>query len=62
MHMIVGEERSPQVSARQRAENELVKRIRKLRWIGMDDEAQTLQRALDPQEADSVLAMPCDTD
>jgi hypothetical protein len=62
MHMIVGTERSPQVSAQQRAENELVKRIRKLRWIGMDDEARALQRKLDPRKAGSVLAMPVDTD
>lgn len=62
MQLIVGEERLPQVSARQRTDNELVKRIRKLRWIGMDDEARSLQRALDPREADSVLAMPYDTD
>jgi hypothetical protein len=62
MDMFVREERSPQVSAEQHAKSELMKRIRKLRWIGMDDEARVLQRALDPPHADSVLAMPHDTD
>jgi hypothetical protein len=62
MHTIVTSKRSPQISAEQRAENELVKRIRKLRWIGMDDEARTLQRKLGPRRADSVLAAPVDTD
>jgi len=33
-------------SARRRASNELVKLIRKLRWLGMEEEAQGLQNEL----------------
>lgn len=33
----------PDVSAQERNSNELVKRIRKLRWIGLDDEAEHLK-------------------
>jgi hypothetical protein len=45
--------------------NETVKLIRKLRWIGMEDEAERLQTELRRQHAagsDSVVAMSCDTD
>jgi hypothetical protein len=45
--------------------NELVKLIRKLRWMGMDDEAQGLQNELEQRHAtaaDSVLATPHETD
>jgi hypothetical protein len=53
----------PQVSADQLAANELIKRIRKLRWIGMDREAKALQGTLDhAASADSVLAVPYETD
>jgi hypothetical protein len=48
-----------------RASNEMIKLIRKLRWIGMDEEAQKLQRELAEREAaaaDSVVATPRDTD
>lgn len=48
-----------------RTTNEMVKLIRKLRWIGMDDEAQKLQRELAEREGtatDSVVATPRDTD
>ena len=44
---------------------ELVKRIRKLRWIGMEDEAEKVQRELKRSPADlrsSVLADPNSTD
>ncbi len=47
------------------ASNEMVKLIRKLRWIGMDEEAQKLQRELTLREAapaDSVVATPHETD
>lgn len=43
--------------------NELVKRIRKLRWMGMEEEAEQLQmmlRNVDP--ADILFSSPCDTD
>jgi hypothetical protein len=45
--------------------NELVKLIRKLRWIGMDDEAERLQAELTQRRAaasDSVVAMSGETD
>jgi hypothetical protein len=61
----LGGEPVPDVSLRQKAATELVKRIRKLRWIGMDDEADTVRAELASQgmvPADSVLAVPCDTD
>ncbi len=48
-----------------RASNEMIKLIRKLRWIGMDDEAQKLQRELTQRETaaeDSVVATPGETD
>ena len=52
----------PQVTAEQRAESDRVKRIRKLRWVGLDDEARVLQGVFDPEHADSVLAIPHATD
>ena len=44
--------------------NELVKRIRKLRWMGLEDEAERLQRELTRRCADSdcVIATPRETD
>jgi hypothetical protein len=53
----------PDVSAEQRASNEMVKLIRKLRWMGMEVEAQRLQVRLDgAARADSVIAEPRETD
>ena len=52
-------------SARQRASNELVKLIRKLRWLGMEEEARGLQKELERRRAtaaDSVLATVAETD
>ena len=52
-------------SARQRASNELVKLIRKLRWLGMEEEAQDLEDGLRRRHAaaaDSVLATAAETD
>jgi len=40
------DERPPDVAPRQRAAADLIKRIRKLRWIGMVEEAEQLQVAL----------------
>jgi hypothetical protein len=50
--------------AAQSGSNELVKLIRKLRWIGMDDEAERLQVELTRRHAaaDSVVAMSRETD
>jgi hypothetical protein len=48
-----------------RASNEMIKLIRKLRWIGMDEEAQKLQIELTQREAaaaDSVVATSHETD
>lgn len=48
-----------------RGPNETIKLIRKLRWIGMDEEAQKLQRELTLRDAapdDSVVATPRETD
>ena len=45
------------------AERELAKLIRKLRWIGQEDEASELESKLRCTSAgDCVLAAPCDTD
>jgi hypothetical protein len=43
--------------------NKLVKRVHKLRWMGMEEEALQVQQALEGRtERDSVLAVPRDTD
>lgn len=53
----------PDVSVEQRASNELIKRIRKLRWMGMEGEAERLQVALvGTSRIDSVIAQPLETD
>ena len=51
-------------AAAERGSNELVKLIRKLRWIGMEKEAEPLEAELTRRRtaADSVLAMPRETD
>ncbi len=52
-------------AAPQRGSNELVKLIRKLRWIGMEEEAERLQAELTERHttaADSVVAMSGETD
>ncbi len=49
----------------QRAPGEWAKLIRKLRWIGLEDEAQSLQRAvstLPTEERGSVSVGPHSTD
>ena len=59
------EQQPPDTSARQRASNELVKLIRKLRWIGLDEKAQGLESELARRRttaADSVLATTAETD
>jgi hypothetical protein len=38
--MALIEERPPDVSAEQRAADEIVKLVRKLRWMGMESEAK----------------------
>ena len=52
-------------SAEQRASNDLIRLIRKLRWMGMEDEAKSVQTELMQRGVpadDSVLARPRDTD
>jgi hypothetical protein len=51
-----------ELSSQQRASNELIKRIRKLRWIGKEDEAREVQRSLGRIPSRGVLAAPCETD
>ena len=44
--------------------NELVRQIRKLRWMGLEEEAERLQRELTCRcaDSDSVIATPRETD
>jgi len=52
----------PDMLARQQA-NELAKLIRKLRWMGMEEEAERAETALGGiSPAYNVLATPSDTD
>ena len=49
----------------QRGSNDLVKLVRKLRWVGMDEEAKRLQAELTRRHAEtseSVIATSGDTD
>jgi hypothetical protein len=42
---------------------EMVKLIRKLRWVGLEEKAEHLEKELEQQPAtDSVLATQCETD
>ncbi len=53
----------PDVSAEERRSHELIKRILKLRWIGMDAEAGQMQLALRSVEPrGTTVAGPRDTD
>lgn len=57
------DEQPPDVAPRQRAAADLIKQIRKLRWIGMAEEADQLQLALARIPAENrVLAEPLETD
>jgi hypothetical protein len=58
------QQKPPDGSARQQA-NELIRLIRKLRWMGMEEEAERVQTELTQcgvRPADSVLAAPRETD
>ena len=64
MEMSLEQQEPPDMSARQQA-NELIKLIRKLRWMGMEKEVEGMQIQLELcglRPADSVLATPPDTD
>ena len=54
-------QQSPDVSYEQRMAAELLKRIRKLRWIGMDEEAQRMVRSgLRLCTGEATMAEPCE--
>jgi hypothetical protein len=47
------------------ASNETIRLIRKLRWVGMDEEAERLLKNMQREHiaaTDSVLAASCETD
>lgn len=53
----------PDVLVEQRTSDELTKLIRKLRWMGLEEEAQQTQRMLSEVElAGGILTEPHDTD
>ena len=57
--------KSPDASVEQRASNDLIRLICKLRWMGTDDEAKRVQTELKQRDVpaeDRVLAGPRDTD
>jgi hypothetical protein len=57
------EESVPDVSTEQRASNEFVKLVRKLRWMGMETEAKQVELAMCRLPAvDTVLSTPYETD
>jgi hypothetical protein len=59
------QQKSSDISAEQRASSALVRLIRKLRWMGMQEEAESAQKQLAQcrvPPADSVVAAPHDTD
>jgi hypothetical protein len=59
------EQMPPHVSSDQKRSSELVKLIRKLRWMGMADEAEQVEKQLPLQQvpdADSVVAASRETD
>jgi hypothetical protein len=63
--MTTSADKKIEVLPEERRAAELVKRIRKLRWIGLEQDAAKLQRALaffPPAERAILLASPCDTD
>lgn len=53
----------PEVSTEERRKCNLIKRIRKLRWLGMDDAADALiQSQVMAGARNTFLAVPADTD
>lgn len=65
MEKSLKQQKPPEVSAEQRTSNELIKLIRKLRWMGMEEEAERVQTELahsGVRPADSVLAASRETD
>jgi hypothetical protein len=65
MEMPYKQQKSSDGSAEQRASNELVKLIRKLRWMRMEEEAKKVENELNLSNvpaADSVVARSRETD
>ncbi len=65
MEIPVEQKQPHQTSTAHKASNELIRLIRKLRWMGREEEAAGLQKELGqrrPTDADTVLATPGDTD
>jgi len=65
MEMLHGRQEPSEDSAEQRASNELVKLIRKLRWMRMEEEAKKAENQLllcNARAADSVVAKSRETD
>jgi len=63
--MSLKQQKLPDVSSEQRKSNELVRLIRKLRWMGMEEEAKRVQAEVAQcgvEPADSVLATSRETD
>jgi hypothetical protein len=59
------DQQPPDGVAEQRVSNELIKLIRKLRWIGMEEEAERVQEELTTcrvPPTDSVVAACSETD
>ena len=60
------QEKTPADLAEQRASNELVKLIRKLRWIGLEEESERVEDELTQRRVaaglDSVVAASRETD
>ena len=62
---IFGPTNSPDVPEDQRAANALIKLVQKLRWMGLDAEAERMESALKArgtEPAESVFSVPADTD
>jgi hypothetical protein len=61
---IFGPPISPDVSDDQRASDALIKLVRKLRWMGMNDEMERVEQTLtarDTRPADIVIGGPSET-
>ena len=63
MEILSDTKERPDVSAVERTSSDLAKLIRKLRWIGMEEEAKQMQRVLRHVESASILLVePHETD
>jgi len=63
MQILHEQYRTPALSAEEQAVSDLVNRIRKLRWMGMQEEAEQLQMTLRcVPHTDCVIVVPRDTD